>query len=115
MNASESNDQNILDPSNKFKIFFLTSPDCFDCPRVFINLKEAVKELKKTTKGINFPQPTIKIIDITEKPDLAEKLQVLAVPTIIIENLHIMGFIEKKELVGFLHQVFLSDFEMFTK
>ena len=59
------------------KILFFTSPTCSWCPFIEQVLKRIVDEVKHLE---------LEIIDITKNIELAEEMNIVAMPTIILPN-----------------------------
>ncbi|MFW9800313.1 MAG: thioredoxin family protein [Candidatus Thorarchaeota archaeon] len=85
------------------KINVFTSKQCAFCSIALQIVEEAVGRL-------DFYQPHIEVVEtpVEKRPRLTERLQILAVPTIVVSESRIVGLPRIDELEQLIHQ------EMFT-
>ncbi len=74
--------------SQKFEILYFKTPTCNWCPYIESILKKIVKENDMLA---------LKVIDVTQDEEMADKYNIIAIPTIILPNMQkIIGAADEK-------------------
>ncbi|MHA2380199.1 MAG: glutaredoxin family protein [Candidatus Thorarchaeota archaeon] len=84
---------------NSIKIKVFTSEQCAFCNIALQIVEEAVGRL-------DYYHPFIEVVEtpVEDRPRLTEKLQILAVPTIVVSDSRIVGLPAADELEQLIHQ-----------
>ena len=88
---------------DSMKITVFTSNKCHFC-------NEAVRVVEETLEGLPFYEPYVDVVeaDIDKEPELTENLEILAVPTILVSRVRVIGLPRSEDIEQLIHQEMLA-------